>query len=208
MGTMLNQEKVSSSLFGKARRAVLALIFGRADQSFYLRQIVRSVGAGQGAVQRELARLSGAGVLLRIRQGNQVYYRANPDSPIFSELKSIVIKTAGVGEALKTALEKLAGRIQVAFLYGSFVSGRETKESDVDVMIVGSVSFSEVVAVIRPVQEVLAREVNPVVYSAQEFKKKLREKHHFLATVLKSSKIFLIGGRRELKKLAAKRLAR
>ena len=104
-------DNLAAALFGKTRRALLALFYGHPEQSFYLREIARAVGAGQGAVQRELAHLTAAGLLVRLRRGNQVFYQANPQTPIFSELKSLIVKTAGVADVLRDLAELGAKRL-------------------------------------------------------------------------------------------------
>ncbi|MSR83126.1 MAG: ArsR family transcriptional regulator [Candidatus Latescibacteria bacterium] len=201
MDTNLNNP-ISSALFGATRRAVLALLYGQAQESFYLRQIARWVGTGQGAVQRELKRLAGAGIILRQQKGKEVYYQANPQCPIFVELKSLVLKTAGVGELLREALEGLSDKIMAAFIYGSLASGQEQADSDVDLMVIGAASFAEVSKALRSVEEQLSREVNPAVYTAAEFKGKLISGHPFLSRVAKEKKIFLVGDENELGRLA------
>jgi predicted nucleotidyltransferase len=200
--------ELSRILFGRTRGAILALLFGHADETFYLRQIVRASGYGLGPVQRELKLLTGAGIIKRTVRGRQVYFQANSDSAIFPELKSLIAKTSGVGDTLRNALSPVASLIKVAFVYGSIASGAETQRSDIDLLIVGDVSFSDVVTKLQPAQKVLGRETNPTVYSNAEFRAKLREKSHFLASVLDGPKIYLIGDENELGRLAPKRLAR
>jgi len=203
----MDVSQLAETLFGKTRRAVLSLLYGHADETFYLRQIVKSAGVGMGAVQRELKALSNAGIIRRSILGNQVYYQAEPLCPVFAELKSLVIKTAGVGDILKAALAPLAKRIRLAFLYGSFARGNERKSSDVDIFIVGEVTFNDVVSALSSVQQALGREVNPTVYPAEEFQQKLSEGHHFVNSVLEGPKFFLIGDERDLATLAQQRLA-
>jgi predicted nucleotidyltransferase len=198
---------LGAALFGKTRRAVLALFYGHPERSFYLREIARAVGAGQGAVQRELAQLTAAGLLVRLRRGNHVFYQADPQTPIFSELKSLIVKTAGAADVLREALAELADKITVAFLHGSLARGQANASSDVDVVIVGNLDFGDVVTALRPAQERLQREVNPTVYTPADFRKKLRTGHHFLTAILGAQRIFLVGGERELAGLGAKRLA-
>jgi predicted nucleotidyltransferase len=195
-------------LFGKVRRAILVVLFGQAGEAFYLRQIVRTTGFGLGPVQRELKKLTESGIILRTVRGRQVYFRANPDSPIFPELKSLIVKTAGTGDALRAGLEPLADHIKVAFIYGSMARGEEGSRSDIDLLIVGGVSFADVVVNLQEAQKILGREVNPTVYPLDEFRAKMRAKHHFLTSVLKGPKIYLVGDEDELRRLAAKRLAR
>jgi predicted nucleotidyltransferase len=131
-----------------------------------------------------------------------VYFQANPESPIYAELRGLVVKTAGVADALRTALAPLAERIQVAFIYGSVARGKERRASDVDVMVIGEVSFAETSEALGEAQKSIGREVNPSVYAPADFRAKLVAKHHFLRSVLKGDKIFLIGDDRELARLA------
>lgn len=192
---------IGAALFGRTRRELLALFYTHPERSFYLRQVIRHLGIGQGSVQRELARLSGAGLLLRTQVGSQVHYQANPASPVFGELKALMVKSAGVGDALREALAPLADRIRVAFLYGSLARGGGGANSDVDVMVIGGASFREVVSALQPAQGAIGREVNPSVYSAREFRAKVRAKHHFLSSVMGAPKVFLAGGEHELRRL-------
>jgi predicted nucleotidyltransferase len=207
MGSATNHNSIGAGLFGRTRREVLALFYRRPERSFYLRQVIRSLGIGQGSVQRELARLAGAGLLVRTRVGSQVHYQANAASPVFGELKSLMVKSAGVGDVLREALAPLAEQIHVAFLYGSLAHGGGGAESDVDVMVIGDASFGDVVSALQPAHEVIGREVNPSVYSANEFSAKLRAKHHFLSSVMVAPKVFLAGSEHELKRLAKSPLA-
>lgn len=207
MGTKPAGPLVSSALFGKTRQAVLALLYGHDRESFYLRQIVRAVSVGQGSVQRELAHLTAVGLLIRTRQGNQVYYQANRSAPVFVELKSLLVKTAGVADVLQSALAVHSDRIQAAFLYGSVATGTDKAASDIDLLVIGKVSFGEVAEAVSVAQEKLQREINPSVYSPEEFRKKLLAGHHFVRQVFQGPKVFLIGSERELKRLGAKRLA-
>jgi len=207
MSTKDKSNNISSTLFGKTRRAVLSLLYTHTDETFYLRQISRTAGAGLGAVQREVGQLFRAGIILRIGRGRNVYYQANPDCPVFEELKSLVVKTAGVGDVLRAAFTPLADHIKIALIYGSFARGEEKQNSDIDVLIIGTVTFAEIVSVLRQAQEKLSREINPTVYPSDEFQSKLAAGNHFLKMVLKENKIFLIGDERELTRLAQKRLA-
>jgi predicted nucleotidyltransferase len=193
---------LSSSLFGKVRQAVLALFYTHPDETFYVRQVIRKVGVGQGVVQRELVQLSRVGILKKTTRGRETYYQANPDCSVFGELKSLMTKTAGVAEVVAEALAVLHDRIVIAFIYGSQASGAVTAQSDIDLMIIGDVAFKEVVDQISGIQEKLGREVNPTVYAMDEFKKKIAGRHHFIRAVLDKPKIFLIGDERELKGLA------
>jgi len=195
------------SLFGHTRSALLALLYGHADQSFYVRQLVRAVGAGHGALQRELKYLTEMGLVLRRTQGNQVLYQANSQSPIFSEIKGLITKTVGIHDVIRSALASLGPEIQIAFVYGSVARQKERANSDVDLMILGDASFSEVVSALGPAQKALGREINPTVFPASEFRSKLAARNHFLRSVMKEKRLFVLGTENDLTKLASKQLA-
>ena len=207
MSTTPTMSSLSAALFGRTRRAILALLYGHPDEAYYLRHLARSGGLGVGAVQREVKRLTEAGILLRTVRGHQVYYQANAECPIFAELKGLVVKTAGVADVLRQALAPLAGRIKVAFIYGSVGRLQQKNASDVDLMVVGAVSFSAVVAALHAAQDLIHREINPTVYSPAEFRSKLKARHHFLSSVLRNEKVFVVGDEHELARLGPIRLA-
>lgn len=164
------RDSIAEALFGKTRRRVLALLYGRPDESFYLRQITRETGTGIGSVQRELERLTGAGLLARDPVGNQVHFRANRDSPVFEEFHGLMKKTAGLAGVIRSALVKLEQKIHVAFVFGSVAKGSHSTYSDVDLLIVGDLGLRDVVPLLSPVQDQLGREVNPTVYRPEEFR--------------------------------------
>jgi len=200
MGTWPH-DRVGEVLFGRTRRAVLALLYGHVDEEFYLREIIRAAGVGQGAMQRELATLVAAGLVLRRTHGRQVYFRANPENPVYRELRGLLLKTAGVADALREALGPLAASIKVAFVYGSVARGEERRASDVDLLVVGDASFGEVTRALAPAQRRLGREVNPTVYAPGEFAEKLAAGHHFLRSVTERGKLFLFGDEHDLRRL-------
>ncbi len=188
-------------LFGVARRRILALLFGHSDEAYHLRQVVRETGLSPGGVHRELGQLSEAGIVTRRQQGRQVYFQANSASPIFSELKSLIVKTAGVTDVLREALAPIAADIDVAFVYGSVARGEERRASDVDLLVVGQASFAALSQALAPAQRRLGREVNPAVYTPGEFRQKLADGHHFLRSVTGREKLFLFGNEHDLRRL-------
>ena len=200
----MSTSATASSLFGRTRSALLALLYGHADESFYLRQLIREVGAGHGALQRELKHLTDMGLIVRRAQGNQVLFRANVHSPIFAEIKSLVTKTVGVHHAIRSALASLRPAVKIAFVYGSVARNQERAESDVDLMVLGNASFGEVVSALAPAQKVLGREINPTLFPTSEFRTKLAAGNHLLRSVMKEKKLFVVGTEDELAKLAAK----
>jgi uncharacterized protein len=194
----------AEALFGRTRRSVLGLLYGRPDQSFYLREIVRLTGTGSGAVQRELSQLAGAGLVLREPRGPQVYFRANQQHPVYPELSGIIVKTAGIADVLRAVLAEVveAGKVDVAFIYGSVASGRQGTASDVDVMIVGAIRLQDLAGPLRLAQNRLGREVNPTIYRPDEFRAKASGGAHFLRRVIAGPKIMLVGTTDEFERLA------
>jgi predicted nucleotidyltransferase len=195
-------------LFGKGRGAILALLYGHPDESFYYRQITRQLGGvSVGTLQRELDTLSQLGLIDRSTVGKQVFYRANRNHPVFPELRALVAKTVGAIQVLSSALAPLADRISLAFIYGSVARQEEKAESDIDMMIVGKVTLEDVLTQLGDVEPSLGRAVNPTVYSAAEFKTKLASGNHFLNSVVRGDKVFLIGDEDELRKVGGIQLA-
>jgi predicted nucleotidyltransferase len=180
-------------LFGQIRGRIFALLFGRPDQSFYIRQIARETRTSAGSVQRELEALANVGLIQRTDSGHQVYYQANRNHPVYPEIRALVAKTVGVFQLLGTALVPLADRISQAFVYGSLASGNENAQSDVDLIIVGEVSLDEVLARLALIEQRIGRPLNPTLYSVSDFKTKIDSGNHFLRSVMQGRKVFLIG---------------
>ncbi|HEX5042777.1 MAG TPA: nucleotidyltransferase domain-containing protein [Candidatus Polarisedimenticolaceae bacterium] len=180
-------------LFGKTRKRVLGLLLSHPDESFYLRQIARESGAAQGAVQRELDTLTRAGLLRRRVHGRQVYFQVADDAPYLQELRALFEKTAGMAAVIREALAPLADRIEAAFLFGSAAHGGLRKGSDLDLFVLGSVPFQEVVHAVADAQRRLSREINPVVYPPEEFRIKRASGHPFLKEVLNGPRTILLG---------------
>ena len=206
MGSALGSQVVGPNLFGRTRSALLALLYGHADQSFYLRQLVRAVGAGHGALQRELKHLTDMGLVVRRVQGNQVLYQANSQSPIFLEIKSLITKSVGTHDAIRSALVSLGSEIQIAFVYGSVARGEEKASSDIDLMVVGAVSLDEILDAVGPLEKSLRRPVNPTIYSLQELKERIRAGNHFLRSLATNKKVFLIGDENGFREAGGTRL--
>ena len=193
--------EVAQRLFGKTRHAVLGLLYGQPDREFYQQEITREVGVNLSAVQRELRNLVEADVVTFERRGNRVYYRANRAAPIFADLQGMVLKTVGLADVLRSALEPLREKISIAFVFGSLAAGGSSSESDVDLMIIGSAGLRELAPVLSTVSDRLGREVNPVTLSPDEWEERLRDEDHFLSAVAREPKIIVLGVQDELDRL-------
>ncbi|MGH2372818.1 MAG: nucleotidyltransferase domain-containing protein [Candidatus Methylomirabilaceae bacterium] len=183
--------------------ALLRVFLLNPENAFYQRELADAAGTGLYAVQQELARLERVGLVVKAPRGNRAYYRADRSHPAFEDLKRVVIKTVGLGDALRTALAQVKDRVRVAFVYGSYAKGQETAGSDIDLILIGSLTSKEAAAFLGSVARELGRQFNVVVYSPQEFAKKSRDGHHFIMEVQKAPKVFLIGSQHELANVAS-----
>lgn len=191
------RDAIAEVLFHESRRKLLALFFTRPDESFYLRHIVRLTGGTYSAIRRELGLLHKAGLLECSRTGNQLFYSANRKSPVFPELESIMRKTSGLVDVLRLALSTLRRDIKYAFVFGSFARGEQNRASDVDLMVIGPLTLRKILPRLKSAQQNLSREINPLVFSEEEFRKRVRQQDHFVSSVLASGKLFVLGEEHE-----------
>ena len=196
------------ALFTAPRQGILLTALMEPGRWWYLSDLARHLGVHHATLQRELARLTKAEILVSKRDGNRVYYRANPDSRIFPELRSLLTKTAGMVDALREALTPFQKKVAVAFVYGSVARATEASESDVDLMIVGDLSLSDLVPAVRQAEQRLGRPVNPSIYGEADFARKLASGNHFLRNLLDNEKLFVVGTQGDLERLAQGRANR
>ena len=189
---------ISDALFNKTRQAVLGLLFGQPERSFYLRELVAAAGSGNSQVQSELARLTDAGLVIREPRGMQVWFKANPASPVFGELKSLITKTAGMADIVRSALKPFARRIRGAFIYGSVARGEHDAASDVDVLVVGTIRPTSLAPVQFALRERLGRQMQFVVLGENELNERIVERDHFTTNLMRQPKIWLIGTEADL----------
>lgn len=166
---------------------------------YHVREIARLTDTAAGSLHRELAKLAKAQVLVREVSGNQVYYRANINFPIFEELASILRKTSGLVDVLVNALAPLVGKIATAFVFGSIARGMENIGSDVDILVIGEIKFDEIVKALYPAQAIIRREINPKVYRKTEWKKLVNSKNPFIQEILNNPMLFIIGTPNDIK---------
>lgn len=207
MRTISKTEQIKSTglaetLFSDYRRRVLALLLLRPEEHVHVREISRLTGVPVGSLHRELRLLADAGLLSRHAAGNQVRYQANRDCPIFNELAGIFRKTSGLADIIRMALLPLADRVTAAFVFGSVAKGEERAVSDIDVCVVGTVSFTDVVVALADMHGKLGREINPVVMPHGQFIAKLDSGDQFVTRIMGEPKLFLIGSEHDLGKPA------
>jgi predicted nucleotidyltransferase len=193
---------IGDALFTKTQQNVLGLLFGKPDKRFYTNEIMRWAAMGRGTVSRELDRLVRAGLLSITKQGNQNYYQANANNPVYEELVGIVKKTFGVADHIKDTLIPLDENIELAFIYGSIAKGTETNTSDIDLMLVGKdLSYGNVVEVLLPLEESLQRTINPTIYDIKDFVARLKEDDSFVTRVTEQPKIIIKGSENDFRKI-------
>jgi predicted nucleotidyltransferase len=202
---IMRRSPIIDALFPEIRGKILAATLNRPEKSWYLSELSAFLHTQLSSLQREIDALSKAGILEQRRDGRRVYVKPDILSPVFSDLKNLFDKTAGLVPVLQSALEELGDSIQVAFLYGSMARSEESSRSDVDLMVIGSVGLSNMVPPLRRAEAILGRSVNPSVYSVEEFGRKARAQDHFLGTVLSGAKQFVKGSANELEAITGKR---
>ncbi len=187
---------IADALFTTTQQRVLGLLFGQPERSFFTKELIALAGAGSGAVQRELHRLIESGLIQQKAVGNQKHYQANPEAPIFDELRSIVSKTIGVATVLREALDGLSGRLQLALLYGSTARGSAAAHSDIDLLLLSdSLTLEEVYSALEPAESRLGRPINPTLYSSSEFRQRLADRNPFLSKLLAGKTVTLLGAK-------------
>jgi predicted nucleotidyltransferase len=190
---------LAQALFSRVQQRVLGIFFGQPDRAYSASEVIRLAGSGSGAVQRELARLENAGIVTAARSGNRKEYRANRASPIFKELRGLLLKTVGLREPIATALRPYRSKINAAFIYGSIAKGSDRAASDIDLMIIGDgLSYSDIYTALQSAERTVRRPINPNLMTAADWTKKSASKNSFVAKVSNQPKLFVIGSQRDV----------
>lgn len=191
---------LSDVLFGEYRKRILGLLLLHPEETYHVRELARLTNTSAGTLHKELSKLSDAGILQSKKVGNQQRYSANVQCPIFEELASIFRKTSGLADVIANALSSMKSHIKFAIVFGSVARGEEQANSDVDVMVIGDISFGDVVGLLHESQATLKREINPIVYSVDSFKSRVEKNDSFIQEVLIKPKLFIVGSEHELRK--------
>ncbi len=195
---------INNLFSSKTRVEILKLFLFNPENSFYQREISELSHQPIRAVQREVEKLLILGLIRKSIQGNRIYYQVNKYCPIFEELKTIFLKSVGIAEALKENLKEIED-VQIAFIYGSCAKGEESLLSDIDVLVIGNITARRLSSSLSKPKRDLGRVINYGVFTSQEFKERINQKDHFLNSVLRGKKIFIIGNENELKKIIRSR---
>ena len=184
--------KLLDALLPKTRQGILAALLGQPEKTWYVSELARRMGVPSSSLQRELQDLTQVGILKSHRQGRMVYYQANTDSPVYADLRGLLLKTAGLVDVLADALKPLAAKLELVFVYGSIAGGTEQSDSDIDLMVVGKVAPADIALPLRRAREQLGRAINPTVYTPAEFDRKRTAKDHFLSQVLAKPRLVVL----------------
>lgn len=183
---------LSEILSSRTRAELFRLLFGVGTQiSFHLREIERRTDLSTGSLRQEIAKLRKLGLITLRKDGNRTCYEANRQHPLFEDIHRIVLKTVGLVDVLKASLG--SSGIQCAFVFGSVAQGTAKAESDIDLMVVGNIGLRKLAALLSGVGNQLGREINPHVLTPEEYRDRVRRKEHFVASVLASSRLFVVG---------------
>lgn len=190
---------LADALFAKVQQRVLGVLFGNSRRSFYANEVIGLARSGTGAVQRELARLEASGLVTVTRVGKQKHFQANAASPVFEELRALVLKTVALADVLRAALAPVSRRIRAAFVYGSIARGEDTAASDVDLIVIADgVTYADLFAALEEASGQLGRKVAPTIYSPKELSRRVKHDNAFVTRGLGQPKLWLIGGERDL----------
>ena len=187
-------------MFSASRRKLLGTLLLMPDERYHVRELARMTGVSAGSIHRELKSMAEAGLLVRAQVGNQVFYQADRSCPLFDELASIFRKTTGLATLIRENLGAISERIDTAVVFGSMASGRQSSDSDVDVLVLGDAKLIDVVSALSSVGQELRREINPVVMTTDDFSALLIENDRFASRIVEEPKLFIIGDASEFGK--------
>lgn len=199
-GISRQSDSLTELLSSRVKAEVFRLLFGLNGEPLHLRELERRSGLAVRTVEKELARLTKLGLIDRRVDGNRRYYTASKAHPLYPEIRGLVLKTTGLADVLRNALQK-EQRVSVAFIFGSVAQGRERAHSDIDLLAVGDIGLRELVKLLHGISDAVGREINPKAFSPEEFRRRNRNEDPFLSRVLATPRIFVIGNEDELGRL-------
>ena len=183
-------------LSSRVKAEILRLLFGVTNRELHVRELERQSHLSVSTVRQELKRLERVGVIVARRDGNRTYYRAHAAHPLYPDIRNLVLKTSGLVEVLRMALQHPG--IRQAFVFGSLAAGTEQAHSDLDLMAIGDVGSRQLSGLLCNVAAGVGREVNSHAISVAEFARRKKAHDHFLTSVLGAPKLFVIGDEHEL----------
>ncbi len=197
-------DTLSQILSSRTRAEIFKLLFGIKEEELHIREIQRRTQLNDSTIRQELNKLRKLDLVIDRKDSNRVYYRANKTNPLYLDIHNLVLKSAGLRDVLWEALNDKG--IKIAFVFGSISEGKETSESDVDLFVIGSLGMRKISSLLSGIADKVGREINAHVMTGEEIKKRYSIKDHFIDSVIKSKKLFIIGTEDDLKTVVGKRL--
>jgi len=191
---------LSQILSSRTRAEIFKLLYGSSEEELHVREIERRTGLNDRTIRQELSKLLKLDLVIDRKDSNRIYYRANKSSPLYPDIRNLVFKSAGMIDVFRNVLKDK--RIQIAFIFGSISEGKETSDSDVDLFIIGQLGMRAVSTLLSGISERVGREINPHVINSDEFRNRINKNDHFISSVMKTNKIFVIGTEHDLKTMA------
>jgi len=182
----------------KTRTGILKTFLFNPEVEFHLRQLSREIKITPIYVKKELENLKKINLVIESKKGNLNLFKINKKSPLFNELKSIFFKTEFLAEIIKEIIDK--NEIDFAFIYGSFAKGVESKDSDIDLFVVGGIKEDKLIEIIHKIEERTSREINYILWDRDTFVIRAK-KHHLINEISKNPIIMLVGDENELRKI-------
>ncbi len=189
---MINFLQITKS---RLRNKILLHFFTNPDDELYLREMAQRLEEDPGNLSKEMSKLEKEGIFLSRFMGKQKYYFLNKKYPLFDELRSIIFKTIGIRGSLEQIVNEIKG-IYIAFIYGSFASGKEAASSDVDLFLLLDDSvFNEdkLISRIHNLEKNISREINYTYYSKKEWLNRISNNDSFIKNIKEGPKIILKG---------------
>lgn len=198
--TLIRKMRINpiNALLSPIQRSILAATYGQPEKWWYMRELANVANRTPSSLQRDLKALSSSGILRTRKDGSRLYYQAETDSPIYEPLKLLIERTIGVREEIRSLIESFSDRIETAFIYGSTAREDDTVKSDIDVIIIGSIGLADIAGKLRKLEHRFKRELNVKCYNRSEFDSKIKDRNHFVLSILNEDKIFLIGNEDDL----------
>ncbi|MBN1561377.1 nucleotidyltransferase domain-containing protein [candidate division KSB1 bacterium] len=196
------------NLFGSQIRIdLLNRFLMHPGEEYYVRQLINELTANPRAVNRELNNLLDLGLITKRISGKQHYFSINQKHPIYDELREIFIKTVGIKDLFANQLAPFLNRIDFSFIYGSFANGNYQMNSDIDILVVGSILSRQLATVFSDISAKIGREVNYAVFPFEEVSRRFAAHDHFFTAILQKPKLFITGQENEFRRLAQEQLA-
>ncbi len=159
-------EMLDGVIGSKTKINILVKLFLNPAMKAYLRELAGEFNVSSNSVRTELNTLARHKLLLAEREGRNVWYKANPDHPLFPEITSIVRKMTGI-DGMVTSIIKRLGNLEAAYLTGDYARGKDS--GVIDLILIGRVRRTQLEDITAKTERYIERKIRPLVLSAEEF---------------------------------------